>query len=261
MVCPAWLGYFLASPLRKLIHPPQKILTPLVKEGMAVLDLGCGMGFFSIPLAQMVGPTGKVICVDMQEKMLRGLEKRARKAGVSARIETRLCSQYTIGLKDLAEKIDFALAFAVVHEVPDPASFFAELSATIVPLGKVLLAEPKGHVSEEEFARTLFLAQGQGFTIMKTLPILRSRSSLLQKLWTKEDASKEAKGEWIMFKPEELIGQKVKSWGRTLSEAEFALLVTLTWGVAQLHTDAEYMKTTRFGERILPGPVIIWISF
>ena len=92
MVCPAWLGYFLASPIRKLIHPPQTILTPYVREGMTVLDIGCGMGFFSIPLAQMVGAAGKVICVDMQEKMLKRLEKRAQKAGVSARIETRLCS-------------------------------------------------------------------------------------------------------------------------------------------------------------------------
>jgi 2-polyprenyl-3-methyl-5-hydroxy-6-metoxy-1,4-benzoquinol methylase len=181
MVCPAWLGYFLASPIRKLIHPPQTILAPYVKEGMTVLDIGCGMGFFSIPLAQMVGGAGKVVCVDMQEKMLRGLEKRAQRAEISARIETRLCNQHTMGLQDLAEKIDFALAFAVVHEVPDPRKFFAELSATIVPSGSVLLAEPKGHVSEEEFTSTLSMAQQQGFTMMETLQIFRSRSVLLRK--------------------------------------------------------------------------------
>ena len=130
---------------------------------MTTLDIGCGMGFFSIPLAHLVGANGKVICVDIQEKMLKGLEKRAQKAGVSTRIETRLCYQHTIGLQDLAEKIDFALAFAVVHEVPDPTRFFTELCATIVPFGSVLLAEPKGHVSEEEFTITLSMAQQQGF--------------------------------------------------------------------------------------------------
>ena len=181
-VCPAWVGYFLASPVRKLIHPPHTILSPYVKEGMTVLDIGCGMGFFSIPLAQMVGAPGKVICVDMQEKMLKGLQKRSQKAGVSTRIETRFCSQETIGLQDLAEKIDFALAFAVVHEVPDPARFFAELIATIVPSGGVLLAEPKGHVSEEEFIKTLSMAKRQGFTTMKTLQIFRSRSVFLAKI-------------------------------------------------------------------------------
>jgi ubiquinone/menaquinone biosynthesis C-methylase UbiE len=181
MVCPAWLGYFLANPIRKLIHPPQMILAPYAKEGMTVLDIGCGMGFFSISLAHMVGATGKVICVDMQEKMLKGLEKRARKAGISARIETRLCSQHTIGLQDFAEKIDFALAFAVVHEVPDPARFFAELFATIVPSENVLLAEPKGHVSEEEFTGTLSTAKQQGFTVIRALQIFRNRSVLLKK--------------------------------------------------------------------------------
>jgi ubiquinone/menaquinone biosynthesis C-methylase UbiE len=181
MVCPAWLGYFLASPIRKLIHPPQTILTPYVKEGMTVLDIGCGMGFFSIPLARMVGATGKVICVDIQEKMLKGLKKRAQKAGVSARIETRLCYQHTMGLQDFAEKIDFALAFAVVHEVTEPTRFLAELFAMIVPSGSVLLAEPKGHVSEAEFTNTLSMAKQQGFTIVKALQIFRSRSVLLRK--------------------------------------------------------------------------------
>jgi len=180
-VCPAWLGSFLASPIRKLIHNPQAILTPYVKEGMTVLDIGCGMGFFSIPLAQMVGPSGKVICVDMQEKMLKGLEKRAQEAGVSTRIETRLCYQNTIGLQDFAEKINFGLAFAVVHEVPDPSRFLAELFATIAPSGTVLLAEPKGHVSENEFTITVSMAQQQGFSVMERPQIFRSRSVLLRK--------------------------------------------------------------------------------
>ncbi len=180
-VCPAWLGHFLANPIRKLIHPPQTILMPHVKEGMTVLDIGCGMGFFSIPLAQMVGKKGKVICVDMQEKMLRGLKRRAEKEGVSARIESRLCSQQTLGLRDLAEKIDFALAFAVVHEVPDPPSFFAELSAAMIPSGSVLLSEPRGHVSPEEFSLTVSIARQHGFAIIEEPKIFRSRSVVLKK--------------------------------------------------------------------------------
>lgn len=180
-VCPAWLGHFLANPIRKLLHPPQTILTPYVKEGMTVLDVGCGMGFFSIPLAQMVGKNGKVICVDMQEKMLQGLKNRAQKKEVFTRIETRLCSQQTLGLQDLVAKIDFALAFAVVHEVPEPPRFFAELAATMILSGKVLLTEPKGHVSKEEFTITISMAQQHGFTIVEEPKIFRSRSVLLRK--------------------------------------------------------------------------------
>jgi 2-polyprenyl-3-methyl-5-hydroxy-6-metoxy-1,4-benzoquinol methylase len=181
MVCPAWLGHLLASPVRKLIQPPERILSPYVKEGMTVLDIGPGMGFFSIPLAQMVGTTGKVICVDMQEKMLLGLKTRAQKKGVLARIEARLCSRETLGLQDLAEKIDFALVFAVVHEIPDPSKFFAELSATIKPSGAVLLSEPNGHVSKDEFAITTSLAKQHAFEIVESPKIFRSRSVLLRK--------------------------------------------------------------------------------
>ena len=90
-VCPVWVGYLLASPVRKLFQNPKKILAPYVEDGMKVLDVGCAMGFFSLPLARMIGSNGKVICVDVQEKMIKSLEKRAQKAGLANRIETRVC--------------------------------------------------------------------------------------------------------------------------------------------------------------------------
>ncbi|MDP3040230.1 MAG: methyltransferase domain-containing protein, partial [Deltaproteobacteria bacterium] len=74
-VCPVWLGYFLASPFRRLFQNPWKILEPYVQKDMKVLDVGPGMGFFSLPLAQRVGPKGKGIGVDLQEKMLQSLER------------------------------------------------------------------------------------------------------------------------------------------------------------------------------------------
>ena len=112
---------------------PKKILSPYVEEGMKVLDIGCAMGFFSLPLAEMVSPNGKVICVDIQAKMIESLGKRARKAGLSERIETHLCRGNSLGLDDLQGQIDFALASAVVHEVPNAADFFAEIHGTLKP--------------------------------------------------------------------------------------------------------------------------------
>ena len=69
-VCPWWLCYSFDNPLRRLIHNPQRILSPYIKQGMTVLDAGCGMGYFSIGMAKMVGDSGKVIAVDLQQKML-----------------------------------------------------------------------------------------------------------------------------------------------------------------------------------------------
>ena len=57
-VCPWWVGYILASPIRKLTHDPAGILAPFVRAGMTVLEPGPGMGFFTLELARLVGPTG-----------------------------------------------------------------------------------------------------------------------------------------------------------------------------------------------------------
>jgi ubiquinone/menaquinone biosynthesis C-methylase UbiE len=180
-VCPVWIGYLLASPIRKMMHNPDAILAPYVREGMTVLDFGCAMGFFSIPLARMVGANGKVICVDMQEKMLKRLEKRARKAGASNRMEIRLCDQHSLGLQEFAGRIDFALAFAVVHEVPDPPRLFGELAGVLKPGGRLFMAEPKGHVREDDFAHTVTVAEEQAFTVVERPKIRRSWAVMLTK--------------------------------------------------------------------------------
>jgi ubiquinone/menaquinone biosynthesis C-methylase UbiE len=180
-VCPWWLGYLLASPVRKLMYDPRTILAPYVKQGMTVLDFGSAMGFFSIPLAQMVGPTGKVICVDMQEKMLARLKKRAQNAGVSAQIETRLCAQDSFGLEPLAGKIDFALLFAVVNEVPAREGLFVALASVLKAGANLLLAEPRGHVSTEDFARTLSVAKQNRFAEAGTPQISRSHAVFLKR--------------------------------------------------------------------------------
>jgi ubiquinone/menaquinone biosynthesis C-methylase UbiE len=180
-VCPVWVGYLLASPIRKLFQNPQRILSPYIENGMKVLDVGCAMGFFSLPLAQMVGSKGKIICVDVQEKMIRSLEKRARKAGLSNRIETRICHHNSLGLDDLKEEVEFAFASAVVHEIPDASRFFSEIYQTMKPTGKFLVIEPKGHVPEKHFEIIVSAAEQKGFKIIERPQIGRSRVVLLEK--------------------------------------------------------------------------------
>ena len=180
-LCPVWVGYLLASPLRKLFQNPERILGPYVREGMRTLDIGCAMGFFSLPLGRMVGPAGRVVCVDMQERMLRVLENRARKAGVLDVIETRLCDKQSLGLEDIAESIDFALACYVVHEVPDVSALFLQVRDALKPGGRLLVLEPRGHVSRGRFERILAAAREQGFLPVDNPVVLRSRSALLEK--------------------------------------------------------------------------------
>ena len=53
--CPWWGGYFIDNRLRRLFHKAEKIVGPYLGPGMTVMDVGCGMGFFSIAMAEMVG--------------------------------------------------------------------------------------------------------------------------------------------------------------------------------------------------------------
>lgn len=179
-VCPWWVGYLLVNPLRRLVQNPEKILRPHVKHGMTALDVGCGMGYFSLPLARMVGPKGRVICVDMQEEMIRGLQKRARNSGVADRIIPRLCSPESLGLHEFKSAVDFTLAFAVLHELPGIPAFFAEVAAAMKPGGVCLIAEPRGHVSAEGFNATLSAAVEKGFSATAGPEIAWSHTALLK---------------------------------------------------------------------------------
>lgn len=69
-ICPVERAGHLETRLRRWVQNPEKILSPYVKKGMTVLDMGAGPGFFSIPLARMVGETGHVVACDLQQGML-----------------------------------------------------------------------------------------------------------------------------------------------------------------------------------------------
>lgn len=180
-VCPWWLGYMLLNPIRKVVHQPGRILDPYVTHGMRVMDIGCGMGFFSLPMARLVGEEGRVFCIDLQEKMVSALRQRVNKTELSSRIETRICKETSLLIDDLAGMMDFILAFAMVHEVPDLERLFSEIHRALRTGGKVLIAEPKGHVSAEEFERSLEVAKGLGLMVEDYPKIGRSHAALMVK--------------------------------------------------------------------------------
>jgi 2-polyprenyl-3-methyl-5-hydroxy-6-metoxy-1,4-benzoquinol methylase len=179
--CPVWVGYLISSRVRMLVQNPYRILAPYVQPGATVLDVGSAMGFFSFPMARMVGPRGRVVCVDLQPKMLQVLRRRAARKGLADRIETHASSEDSIGLEGRNGSFDFALAFATVHEVKQPAGFFREIHQLLKPGAALLLTEPKGHVSDTAFERTLALALEAGFVETGRPEIRRSYAAVLTK--------------------------------------------------------------------------------
>lgn len=155
----------LTTPLRRLKEDPAKLLPAYARKGMVVLEPGPGMGFFTLELARLVGPAGRVIAVDLQEKMLAGLRRRAERSALSDRIETRLCTADDLAVADLAGAIDLAVLWHMVHEVARPGPFFAAVYACLRPGALALLVEPRGHVAEADFHASVARAIEAGFEV------------------------------------------------------------------------------------------------
>ena len=177
-VCPVELAGSLDSRARRWVQNPRKILAPYVKEGMIVLDVGCGPGFFSIAMAQMVGKSGRVIAADLQEGMLRKLRKKIEGTDLAQRITLHKCQEDNLGL---SEQVDFVLAFYMIHELPDQAHFFREIASVLKPDGQILIVEPPLHVSRRAFEDTLMAALSVGLKLLERPRVLFSKAALLQK--------------------------------------------------------------------------------
>ncbi len=178
-ICPYWSAWFtIDNPLRRLQHKPEKIVGPYVKPGMTVLDVGCGMGFFSIAMARMVGQQGRVIAVDLQQKMLEVLRRRAEQAGVADQIQFHRCESDRLGVD---ANVDFALAFAMVHEVSDQRRLLGEIHDCLKTGGRLMLAEPRLHVSGRAFKRTVALAGEVGFGVVEEPNVRWCRAVVLGK--------------------------------------------------------------------------------
>ena len=178
-VCPVERAGTLDNKFRRWIQNPGKILGPYIKEGMTVLDFGCGPGFFSIDIAQLVGESGQVIACDLQEGMLQKLRSKIHGTELEKRIILHQCQQTRIGFSG---NVDFILAFYMIHEIPNQKTFFIEICALIKPHGQVLIVEPPFHVSKNAFEETIKTALDYGFVAIERPKVLFSKAVILQKL-------------------------------------------------------------------------------
>ena len=176
-VCPVERAGALEFAWRKWLQNPNKILRPHIREGMTVLDLGCGPGFFTLEMARLAGNSGKVIAADLQEGMLNKLRAKIQHTLLATRVRFHQCLANKIGL---SEKFDFILVFYMLHEVPDPANFLAELRSLLKPGGRVLLVEPGFHVTRGEFQEAIGRMSQAGFDVVESPRIRFSRAVVLR---------------------------------------------------------------------------------
>jgi len=177
-ICPWWLAYTFDNPLRRFLHDPATLLSHHVREGMIVADIGCGMGYFSIALAALVGDAGTVIAVDVQQEMPDRTRKRAERAGVARRIKPVLAAHDDLGFR---EPVDFVLAFWMAHETEDTRRFFNQVFSILKEQGKMLIAEPKMHVGRRRFHEIVQAACDAGFRYSGAPAVRLSRAALMER--------------------------------------------------------------------------------
>ena len=125
----------------------------------------------------MVGKSGKVFSVDLQEGMLQKLRTKINGTLLEKLLNPIKCEVDDLNMQD---KVDFILAFYMVHEVPDKDKLFYSLKNILNENGKLLIVEPKfGHVNKAEFDITISKAEKIGFIASPGPKLPFSFSSLL----------------------------------------------------------------------------------
>jgi len=178
-VCPVEQSGMLDMNIRRLLQNPYKILKPYLKEGMKVLDMGCGPGFFTMEAARLAGKSGKVIGADLQQGMLDKLKAKIQNTPYSDIIKLHKCRKDAIGL---SEKVDLILVIFMLHEVPDQSSFIKEIKTLLNSGGKVLIIEPKFHVSKKAFIKAINMIREAGFDIIEESKLFLSRTVVAKRM-------------------------------------------------------------------------------
>jgi ubiquinone/menaquinone biosynthesis C-methylase UbiE len=177
-ICPVWLAGFLDNWFRKWLQNPRMILGPYIKSGMTVLDFGCGPGFFTVEIAKMVGTSGKVIAVDVQEEMLKKLKDKIIGTDFNNRILLHKSFENRIGIVDHA---DVVVAFYVFHELTNKIDILYEIKSLLKKDGIFIMIEPKYvHVSKKDFNDTVSKANNIGLKEIGSINMLLSRSVVMK---------------------------------------------------------------------------------
>lgn len=130
----------LLDPARRAWHDPDRILPYLdLRPGSVVADVGCGPGWFTLPLARRVAPGGLVYAIDVEERMLERLSRRIREENLT-NVRPVLAEEED-EFPVPSSSCDAALVASVYHEVDPTSSFANEVRRILKPGGLCLVVE------------------------------------------------------------------------------------------------------------------------
>ena len=153
---------YLGSEERRAYLDPTRILKAFrLRPGMRIADIGSGTGFFAIPAAEIVGPTGRVYAVDLSPEMLEDLRTKLQRAQ-TGNLEALRSTEDRVPLPDAS--VDFAFLACVLHELDGPGTLL-EARRVLTPAGRLGVVDwkkedsefgpPKAHRLDEDEARAV----------------------------------------------------------------------------------------------------------
>jgi len=156
---------------RKIWQNPEEILETLrIKPDIVAADLGCGSGFFTIPLSKEVK---KVYAIDVQKKMLEFLQEKIRRLRIR-NIEPLLSTGSKIPLED--DSVDLLMSMNTLHEFDDKKRMAKQIRRVLKQGGVAVIADfkkknrgfgpPVAIRLSKQQAINLF--EQSGFTILQT---------------------------------------------------------------------------------------------
>lgn len=128
-----------------LRHPKKDLEKMPLKKGMTVVDYACGQGHYTIPVAEIVGPKGRVYAVDIQPLAVEVIRKKANRKSLH-NITAVLVDSYSTGIPGGCA--DVILFIDALHYITDPDALFHEIHRLLKP-GGVLCMDP-GHLKADE---------------------------------------------------------------------------------------------------------------
>jgi ubiquinone/menaquinone biosynthesis C-methylase UbiE len=140
MPCPAEFAWLveMENPLARATNSDHVVRELALPPGARVMDIGCGPGRVTIPLARAVGPGGEVLALDVQAAMLARVAEKAAKEGLA-----NICPVHSDVRSASIQKgsLDAAVMVMALGEVPEGASVFPFIVAALKPGGRLLVAE------------------------------------------------------------------------------------------------------------------------
>ncbi|MBI2846592.1 MAG: class I SAM-dependent methyltransferase [Chloroflexi bacterium] len=166
----------LLSQERKRLLDPERVIALLPMEPRhSIADIGCGPGFFTLPIARHI-PTGRVYAIDIQEEMLEAVRARIAEEDVK-NVEVRLSGEMELPLEN--ESVDGAFLAFVLHETEDKVAFLKRIAKALKPGGWLAVIEwykkemEEGPPAYERLseAQVQRLAKKAGFVQTRKLPL------------------------------------------------------------------------------------------